>query len=94
MRSVQTGGELVLATRRSADDEATVTISDTGLGLEPDATDHIFNAFFTTKPHGAGMGLSISRSIVEAHRGRLWASANQPRGAAFHVALPLSGDHR
>ncbi len=94
MRQAPSGRELVLATRRSADDEATVTVSDTGMGLDPEATEHIFNAFYTTKPHGTGMGLSISRSIVEAHRGRLWASPNQPRGAAFHVALPLSAEGR
>ncbi len=63
-------------------------VSDTGVGLPPKQTDQIFNAFFTTKPQGTGMGLSISRSIVESHGGRLWATANSPRGASFHLTLP------
>jgi C4-dicarboxylate-specific signal transduction histidine kinase len=90
MRSVATGRELTVTTRRTARDEVTVSVSDTGVGLDPEAAAHIFNAFYTTKPHGAGMGLSISRSIIEAHQGRLWATPNQPRGASFHFALPLA----
>jgi signal transduction histidine kinase len=70
-----------------------VSVSDTGVGLPPQA-DQIFNAFFTTKPHGSGMGLSVSRSIVESHGGRLWATDNQPRGATFHVMLPGDVDSR
>jgi C4-dicarboxylate-specific signal transduction histidine kinase len=65
-----------------------VSISDTGVGL-PEQHDQIFRPFFTTKSHGIGMGLSISRSIVESHSGRLWASNGAPRGATFHVALPV-----
>ena len=53
-------------------------------------TDQIFDAFFTTKPQGSGMGLSISRSIVEAHGGRIWATANEGRGATFHFTLPAA----
>jgi signal transduction histidine kinase len=67
-----------------------VCVSDTGVGLPPQQADQIFYAFFTTKPHGTGMGLSISRSIVELHRGRLWAADNSPRGATFHVILPTT----
>jgi len=74
-----------------------VCVSDTGVGLPLHQADKIFYAFFTTQPHGTGMGLSISRSIVESHGGRLWAADNSPRGATFHVVLPaaaLSGvDH-
>jgi signal transduction histidine kinase len=65
-----------------------VTVEDSGLGLDPANTERIFDAFFTTKSGGMGMGLSISTSIVEAHGGRLWASPNLPHGTAFHVKLP------
>ena len=64
------------------------------MGLPHAAADQIFNAFFTTKPHGTGMGLSISRSIIESHGGRLWATANSGRGATFHLTLPTSVEAR
>jgi signal transduction histidine kinase len=64
-----------------------VSVSDTGVGLPQQHADQIFNAFFTTKPRGTGMGLRICRSIVESHGGRLWAASNSPRGASFHFAL-------
>ena len=67
-----------------------ISVSDTGVGLPADQADRIFNAFFTTKPQGSGMGLAISRSIVESHGGRLWASANDGRGATFHFTLPVA----
>jgi len=60
------------------------------VGLPLQQADQIFNAFFTTKFHGTGMGLSISRSIVESHNGRLWADDNSPRGASFHLVLPTT----
>jgi len=66
-----------------------VTVRDTGPGLEPLALERLFDAFFTTKPQGLGMGLAISRSIIQAHGGRLWAGANVPRGAVFSFALPI-----
>jgi signal transduction histidine kinase len=65
-----------------------VSVEDTGKGVEPSAADRIFSPLFTTKAHGMGMGLSICRSIVEAHEGRLWATANLPRGAIFHFTVP------
>jgi signal transduction histidine kinase len=65
-----------------------VSVSDTGVGLPQHHADQIFNAFFTTKDHGIGMGLSISRSIVESHGGRLWAADHPPRGASFCLTLP------
>jgi PAS domain S-box-containing protein len=65
------------------------SVSDTGVGLPAEKMDQIFSAFFTTKPHGSGMGLAISRSIVESHGGHLWASANSGAGATFHFTLPI-----
>ena len=73
---------------RAGDEQLVVSVSDTGVGLPPEQADQIFNAFFTTKLHGTGMGLSISRSIVESHGGRLWAEANSPCGATFSIVLP------
>ena len=84
--------ELDIKSRRTENDHVLVCVSDSGLGLPPQQADQIFNAFFTTKPHGTGMGLSISRSIVESHGGRLWAANNSPRGASFSFTLPSSAE--
>jgi signal transduction histidine kinase len=81
-------GELTVESQRTADDQLLVSVSDTGIGLPVDSTDKVFDAFFTTKPQGTGMGLSISRSIIESHGGRLWAEANSGPGATFHFTLP------
>ena len=70
--------------------EILVSVADSGPGIDPRHTAQLFAPFFTTKPDGIGMGLSISRSIIEAHGGRLWAAANQPRGAVFHFVLPAA----
>jgi signal transduction histidine kinase len=85
-------GELTVASRRGPGGEPTIAVSDEGVGLPGSKAEAIFDAFFTTKPHGTGMGLTISRSIVEAHGGRLWATARDGRGATFHVALPAAAD--
>ena len=69
-----------------------VEVKDSGTGLETESLDHLFTAFFTTKPKGMGMGLAISRSIIEAHGGRLWATVNQRRGATFQFTLPADGE--
>jgi signal transduction histidine kinase len=65
-----------------------LTVGDSGPGLDPEKLEEIFGAFYTTKRDGMGMGLAVSRSIIEAHGGRLWASRNEPRGATFQFALP------
>ena len=65
------------------------SVSDTGVGLPKEKMDQIFSAFFTTKPQGSGMGLAISRSIVESHGGQLWASAKSGAGATLHFTLPI-----
>jgi two-component system sensor kinase FixL len=82
--------EVVLMTRRSADGEVEITVADRGSGLVPEATEHLFNPFFTTKAGGTGLGLAISRSIVRAHGGRLWHTPNEESGARFHFTLPVS----
>ena len=66
-----------------------VAVQDTGVGVDPQQAEHLFQAFFTTKPNGLGMGLSISRSIVEAHGGRLWATPNDGPGVTFLFTLPV-----
>jgi len=68
------------------------SVTDIRVGLPPKQSDHIFNAFFTTKLHGTGMGLSISRSIVESHGGRLWTADNTPRGVIFPLSLPAKDE--
>ena len=67
-----------------------IAVRDSGPGLDPQVLARLFDAFYTTKPRGLGMGLAISRTIIEAHQGRLWATANAPRGAVFQFALPLA----
>ena len=83
--------ELLIRWERHEPDTILVTVRDSGVGLDPQAMDRIFDAFYTTKPGGLGMGLSISRSIIEAHGGRLWATANDHHGATFQFSLPTSG---
>jgi signal transduction histidine kinase len=81
------GGDLTV-TSRLENGRLLFSVSDTGVGLPTEKLDQMFSAFFTTKPQGSGMGLAISRSIVESHAGRLWATANGRRGATFHFSLP------
>jgi PAS domain S-box-containing protein len=90
MADVDGTRELVINSQQGKDGELMVSVSDTGMGLPPERAGQIFDAFFTTKLHGTGMGLRISRSIVESHGGRLWASENFPRGASFHFTLPTA----
>ena len=83
-----TSGELTVTSKHTAAEELLVSVSDSGTGIAPDQADRIFEAFFTTKSEGTGMGLSISRKIIESHDGRLWATANPGRGATFHFTVP------
>ena len=83
------GGELRIRSRLNPEGQLVISISDTGVGLPADNTERIFEAFHTTKPQGTGMGLAITRSIVESHGGRIWATANQGVGATFHFTLPV-----
>src|SRR5258708_39055940 len=82
------GGELTVKSQLQ-DGQLKFSVSDPGVGLPMEKMDQIFSAFFTTKPQGSGMGLAISRSIVESHGGQLWASANGGGGATFHFTLPI-----
>ena len=84
----ETGGVLMVETGRSECGQVLISVGDTGVGLPAEKADEIFNAFFTTKSQGSGMGLAISRSIVEAHGGRLWATSHDGQGATFHFTLP------
>jgi signal transduction histidine kinase len=88
MKDVDGTRALAITSQRAGNEQLQVSVSDTGIGLPSQGADQIFNAFFTTKPHGTGMGLRISRSIIESHGGRLWAADNIPRGACFAFALP------
>jgi NO-binding membrane sensor protein with MHYT domain len=94
MKVVDGARELAIQSRRAENGQLMVSVSDTGVGLPPQQATQIFEAFFTTKVHGTGMGLSISRSIVASHDGRLWAADNSPRGASFHLILPTRVEAR
>src|ERR1044071_229102 len=85
------GGELKISTRREGG-EVMGSVSDTGAGIPADKMEEIFNAFVTTKAGGTGMGLAVSRTIIELHGGRLWATVNPGRGATFHFTLPTESE--
>jgi signal transduction histidine kinase len=84
----ESGGELTVKSQRQ-DSQLLLSVSDTGVGLPSENIEQLFSAFFTTKPQGSGMGLAISRTIVESHGGRLWAIANDGPGTTFHFTLAL-----
>jgi PAS domain S-box-containing protein len=92
MKDVDGTRELIISSQRTEDEQVLVSVSDTGVGLPQQHANQIFNAFFTTKSHGTGLGLRISRSIVESHGGRLWAEDNSPRGASFCFTLPSKAE--
>jgi signal transduction histidine kinase len=84
--------ELLISTARDASTGVLVSLRDSGPGLDPPSLERLFDAFYTTKSSGLGMGLSICRSIIEGQGGRIWAGRNEPRGAVFHFTLPLERD--
>jgi signal transduction histidine kinase len=88
MKDMGAQGELTVTSQQDDNHQLLISVGDTGVGLEPDQAKQIFNAFFSTKPQGTGMGLPISRSIIESHGGRLWAAANSGPGATFQFTLP------
>jgi signal transduction histidine kinase len=85
----EAGGELVIRTK-PVDSGIAVSVSDTGEGIPADRLEHIFSAFATSKAAGTGMGLAISRTLVESHGGKLWAESNPDSGATFHFTLPAT----
>ena len=93
MSSVGDGSrELLIKTQRDDSEQVLISVTDSGIGLDPKNAEHLFEAFFTTKTEGMGMGLSISRSIIEAHGGRLWATPNAGPGATFQFTVPINSD--
>jgi signal transduction histidine kinase len=80
--------ELLIRSREHGSDQMLVAVEDSGIGIEPENVDRLFNAFFTTKPDGLGIGLSICRSIIEQHDGRIWATRNAGTGSTFQFTLP------
>jgi len=84
--------ELLISTEKDGSDGVLVAVRDSGPGLPPESLERLFDAFYTTKPSGMGMGLSICRSIIEAHGGRVWAGVNAPKGAVFQFTLPAAGE--
>jgi two-component system sensor kinase FixL len=84
-------GQIVIRTHRPSPAQIEIAVADTGPGLAPEVAARLFQPFVTTKPDGMGIGLSICRTIVEAHGGKLWASENPGGGAVFSLSLPVSG---
>ena len=92
MSSVEAGArELLISTEQNQTSDVLVAVRDSGPGIDPEHLERVFEAFYTTKSSGVGMGLSICRSIIDAHGGRLWADANEPRGAVFQFTLAQRG---
>jgi len=82
--------QLVIRTERDEEDRVRLSVRDTGLGFKPQGVERLFDAFYTTKSGGMGIGLSVSRSIIESHQGRLWATPNDGPGATFAFSIPCS----
>ncbi len=80
----------MVISEKTGSDEVSIAIKDSGVGIDPDKMDRLFQPFFTTKPNGMGMGLSISRSIIESHGGRLWAVRNNGSGSTFKFSVPVA----
>jgi signal transduction histidine kinase len=90
MSSVEEGARELLISAKGDQTGVVVAVHDSGPGIDPEHLDRVFEAFYTTKSSGTGMGLSICRSIIHAHGGKLWAEANEPRGAVFQFTLPAA----
>jgi C4-dicarboxylate-specific signal transduction histidine kinase len=86
--------ELLVRSRTDKSKQVVISVRDSGPGFDPKSLEHLFDAFYTTKPQGLGMGLAISRSIIDAHGGRLWATANRDKGATFQFTLPIGGGNQ
>jgi signal transduction histidine kinase len=86
--------QVLVASRKDGSKGALVEVRDSGVGLEGIALDRLFDAFYTTKPDGMGIGLAVSRTIIESHGGQLWASPNVPKGAVFQFRLPTNDEGR
>jgi signal transduction histidine kinase len=84
--------ELLIRSKHHVADRVLLEVQDSGVGIDDKGMHSLFNAFFTTKPDGMGMGLSICRSIIESHGGRIWASRNSGPGATFHFTLPVAAE--
>ena len=83
--------EILIRSQLHEAGQVLVAVLDSGIGIDSETAERLFSAFFTTKPSGMGMGLSISRSIIRAHGGRLWVSPNPDHGAAFQFTVPING---
>src|SRR5262249_37522421 len=94
MKETSTPGRLTITSRQDDNGQLVVSVIDEGVGIQPEHSEEIFNAFFTSKSQGTGMGLPISRSIIESHAGRLWAILNSGRGATFRFTLPIEDTSR
>ena len=93
MKDISSARDLTIKSQQLKNGQLLISVSDTGIGLPPQQAEQVFSAFFTTKAHGTGMGLPISRSIIETHGGRLWATSDSGRGASFHFTLPYEVEH-
>jgi signal transduction histidine kinase len=89
MKELENPGTLRIVTQHAEEGFVMISVTDSGKGIEPEQAEHIFDAFFTTKKEGTGMGLAISRSIIESHGGRLWFTPNTGPGATFYFTLPI-----
>ena len=94
MKDMGAPGKLTISSHQKGDDQLLVSVADIGIGLQPENVEQIFSAFFTSKSQGTGMGLTISRSIIESHGGRLWATTNRGPGATFQFTLPIEPSAR
>src|SRR6202051_3357385 len=91
IKDLGTSGELTIKSQQDEGSQLLVSIGDTGVGLQPGEAAKVFDAFYTTKNQGTGMGLPISRSIIESHGGRLWVAPNSGRGSVFQFTFPSEG---